>query len=263
MDLKLKGKTALVTASSDGLGLACALELSREGAQVILTSRDEKKLNDAAGKVFAQSGQRPLLVTVDLRDASSVGQLTAWLKARSIDVDILVYNVGGPDPGTFDGLSEEAWTASYVDNLLSYRALLKFALPHMFGKRWGRVISIASVSAKQSLEGLTISNTFRPAVTGLTKSLSREYGQSGVTFNTVCPGGIHTGRIDRVLRKRSEDTGASFEQISRSYVTEIPMKRLGLPEEVSAAVVFLASERASFINGVSLSVDGGLTRTIN
>lgn len=263
MNLKLAGKTALVTASSDGLGFAAALELACEGADVIICSRDVDKLKVAAERIAQASGKTPTLERLDLRAPESVAHFIATLKGRVNTVDILVYNVGGPEPGTFKALDPAAWNASYADNIVSYSEILNGVLPGMIGRGWGRVIAIASISAKQSLEGLTISNVFRPAVVGLTKTLSQEYGNSGVTFNTVCPGGIFTSRIEQVLRRRANDSRKGIEELYARYVADIPMKRFGNPDEVSAAIAFLASERASFINGVSLSVDGGLTRMIN
>lgn len=263
MNLNLTGKTALVTASSDGLGFAAALELAFEGADVIICSRDRDKLQAAAERIQSVTGREPVQACVDLRDSASVDACITSLKALGRNIDILVYNVGGPEPGTFEDTSAAAWDASYVDNITSYRTFLKSLLPGMTARGWGRVIAIASISAKQSLDGLTISNVFRPAIVGLTKTLAREYGTSGVTFNTVCPGGIFTSRIEQVLNRRAKNSGKNIKDLSDHYVADIPMKRFGKPEEVSAAIAFLASERASFINGVSLSIDGGLTRMIN
>lgn len=263
MNLNLGGKTALITASSDGLGFAAALELAVEGAEIVLCSRDSGKLKAAAERIQEASGKLPAQARVDLRDHKSVEDFIATLKESGTVIDILVYNVGGPEPGSFRTLGDAAWDASYMDNIVSYRVVLKGVLPGMVERGWGRVIAIASISAKQSLEGLTISNVFRPAIVGLTKTLSQEYGTSGITFNTVCPGGIFTTRIEQVLSRRAKDMGKSTAELSARYVADIPMKRFGKPEEVAAAIAFLASERASFINGVSLSIDGGLTRMIN
>lgn len=261
MDLKLQGKTALVTAASDGLGKATAMTLAREGANVIICSRNPEKLQYTRAVIREQTGCDVRTLTVQLEEAESVHALFETLRQAAPEgVDILVYNVGGPAPGTFATLDEASWERHYISVILNYQALLRQLLPNMCQRQWGRVVGIASVSAKQPLPNLALSNVLRPAVVGLTKTLSIEYGTSGVTFNTVCPGGIFTQRIDDVLSNRAQREGVDLETLKRSYVADIPMRRFGKPEEVGDLVAFLCSERAAFINGTSISIDGGLTR---
>lgn len=261
MDLKLQGKTALVTAASDGIGKAIAIALASEGANVVICSRNYEKLHNTRAAIREQTGYDVQILTVQLEEAGSVKVMLGALRQVVPEgVDIFIFNAGGPVPGTFATLDEAAWERHYISLILSYQALLRQLLPSMCQRQWGRVVGIASVSAKQPLPNLTLSNVLRPAVAGLNKTLSIEYGASGVTFNTVCPGGIYTHRIDDVLSDRAKREGTNLETLKRGYVADIPVGRFGKPEEVGDLVAFLCSERAAFINGTSISIDGGLTR---
>ncbi|MEO5379083.1 MAG: SDR family oxidoreductase [Magnetococcus sp. DMHC-6] len=261
MDLHLKGKLALVTAASEGIGLATAIELSREGAKIILCSRNSNKLAIACQKIKDSCGQSPIIVSADLQ---SPRLEEIFLQAVGEDIhkiDIFVYNTGGPKIGNFLNISTLEWDENYHQILSGFRQLVAMVIPGMTERRWGRVITLASVSSKQPLEQLILSNVFRPALVALMKTLSIEFGESGITFNTVSPGGISTARLESVFAKRSLDLGGSLADIKEQYLSHIPLRRFGTPEDVAAIVTFIASTRSGFINGTNISIDGGMTRS--
>lgn len=260
MDLQINGKRALITASSKGLGKEIALTLAREGAEILLCSRNEERLRSVAREIKDQTGQVPEIHLVDLTERGSVEGFIKEL--HDLPIDILIYNVGGPPSGEFVDLGDSEWDTVYNAILLNYAAILKKLLPGMASRQWGRVLTVASVSVRQPLESLILSNVFRPAVAGLNKTLSNQFASSGITFNTICPGGIYTSRIVEVLEKRALAMKSTVESLKRSYMENIPMKRFGEPKEVADAVAFLVSQRASFITGTCLSIDGGMTKSI-
>lgn len=263
MDLKITGKTALVTASSRGLGKEIALTLAREGAQVIICSKEETHLQEAVTEIKEKTGQNVQHYIVDLNNEKSLQDfLMKVIDIEKNEIDILVYNVGGPPPGEFDQVSDDEWDKVYNSIIRNYRIIIKKILPHMIENSWGRIVTIASTSVRQPIENLLLSNVFRPAVAGLNKTLSNKYAHQGITFNTICPGGIYTLRIEEVLKKRVEITKMTIEEIQKQYIKQIPMQRFGKPQEVADAVAFIVSDLASFITGTSLSIDGGITKSI-
>lgn len=258
MDLGLNGKVALVTAGSKGLGKAIALELAREGATVAIASRSEAELRKAAAEIAEATGQRPFVHAADLTVGAEIDRLVAATLAQFGRIDILVNNTGGPPPGYFDDFDDAQWQRAVDLLLLSSVRLIRGVLPGMRERRWGRIINSTSVAVKQPIGPLLLSNAVRTAVIGLAKSLSNEVAAEGITVNNLLPGSIYTDRVIQNNAIGAERTGRTVEAIRRAAEDEIPMKRYGRVEEYAAAAAFLASERASYITGVNLLVDGGV-----
>ncbi len=256
MDLGIRGRTAIVTAASKGMGKACALGLASEGARVAMCARTPADLEAAADEVRKQTGAEVLAVPADVTSLDAVRALVARTRAAFGPVDILVANAGGPPRGTFAELDDAKWQGAFDLSLLSTVRLIREVLPDMTARRWGRVITIQSSSVKQPIDGLLLSNAVRPGVGGLMKTLASEYGGHNVLFNTVCPGRILT---DRFLGGAGVSGQPREEYVARESA-DIPLGRIGTPEEFANVVVFLASEKASYVTGVTLQVDGGLIR---
>ena len=262
MDLELKNRVALVAAASKGIGFAAARELAREGVRVFLCSRDEKRAVEAAQKIQNETGAIVAGVGADVTDARALERFVSLARERTGRIDILVTNAGGPPAGTFDQTDLEMFRRAFELNALSAIHLAKLVLPGMQTQKWGRIINITSVSAKQPIDGLILSNTVRAGLTGWAKTVATEVAADGVTVNNVAPGYTLTERQEELAHARSRALGKSKEEIIASWATQGPMRRIGRPEEIAAAVAFLASERASYITGVTLQVDGGWVRSL-
>ncbi|MBC8031619.1 MAG: SDR family oxidoreductase [Pyrinomonadaceae bacterium] len=260
MDLGIKTRVALVAAASKGIGFAVALELAREGARVFLCSRDEKRASEAAQKIHDETGATVAGIGADVTDDQAVEHFVNVARERAGRIDILITNAGGPPASSFAEANLEAFRRAFELNALSAIRLAKLVLPGMREQKWGRIVNITSVSAKQPIDGLLYSNTVRAALTGWAKTVSNEVAADNVTVNNVAPGYTLTGRQDELAEARSRALGKSKEEIIASWATQGPMGRIGQPEEIAAAVAFLASERASYITGVTLQVDGGWVR---
>ncbi len=260
MDFGLTGKVALVTASSKGLGKGIAKQLAIEGADVVISSRSEEGLRTAAEEIAGASGRQPLFLAADVRDAAAIERLVAAAMDRFGRIDILVNNAGGPPPGMFFDFADEQWRDAVDLLLLSTVRLIRAVVPQMRDRGWGRIINSTSVSVKQPINNLLLSNSVRTAVIGLAKTLSQELARDGITVNNLLPGSIYTDRIEQTNRARTERTGQSVEEVGRAAEADIPMGRYGTVEEYAAAAAFLASEQASYITGVNLLVDGGVYR---
>ena len=261
MDLGLKGKAALVVAASKGMGKACALGLAAEGARVLMCARGEAALKDAAAEVKQKTGAEVLAEPADLSRAEDCARAVARAREAWGGVDVLVGNVGGPPPGPFEKMTDAQWIQAFEQVHLSTVRLIRDVLPGMKAKKWGRILAIQSTSVKQPVDGLVLSNGIRPGVAGLFKTLAVELAKDGITVNLVLPGRIMTDRFLDHQKERAESGGRTLEaQIALSGM-DIPMARVGTPEEFANMVVFLASERASYVTGTAVQVDGGLIRS--
>src|SRR5437764_2322541 len=260
MDFGLKDRVALVAAASRGIGYAAALELAREGARVFLCSRDERHASEAAAKIHNETGANVAGVAADVTNGSDVERFVRLAIERAGHVDICVTNAGGPPATVFDNTDIEMFRNAFELNALSAIRLAKLVLPEMRAQKWGRIINITSVSVKQPIEGLLLSNTVRAGLTGWAKTVSNEVAPDGVTVNNVAPGYTLTERQDELAEARGKASGKSKQEVIETWATQAPIQRMAAPEEIAAAVAFLASERASYITGVTLQVDGGWVR---
>lgn len=260
MQFGLTGKTALVVASSQGLGYAAALELAREGAKVVICSRDQSRIEQAASRIIKETSADVLPLVADLRQADDITKLVAQARQHFGGIDILVTNAGGPPAGYFGDIDDQSWSAGFELTLLSVVRLIRQVLPDMRQRKWGRIVNIVSISVKQPIAGLLISNAIRPGLIGMAKSLADEVATEGITVNNVCPGWTRTERVEQLLRARSEREGISLAAAEKGIVDSIPMKRMGEPDELAALIAFLCSSRASYLTGTTIQVDGGAFR---
>jgi 3-oxoacyl-[acyl-carrier protein] reductase len=262
MDLGLKGRVAIVAAASKGLGRAVAAELAREGARVALCARDRTTLERAAGEISAATGAETFPRALDVTDRAAVEAFVAETEERWGRVDICVTNAGGPPAKSFADTTPGDWSAAVELTLLSAVWFARAVLPRMQRRGWGRLVTITSISVKQPVDGLLLSNSLRAAVTGMVRTLANEFGAAGITVNNVCPGYTLTERLDELAEKLARDAGLPRENIIERWTAQIPAGRLGRPEELAALVAFLCSERAAYINGATIAVDGGWVRSL-
>ena len=257
MDLGIRGKVALVAASSRGLGRAIAEELAAEGVNLVVCARGEEALRKTAEEIRKSSGVEVVDVAADVSDPAGLNRVVGAALEKFGRVDILVTNSGGPPSGTFESLTPEMWDAATRLLLTSAVGLSRAVLPGMKERRWGRILTVTSIAVKQPVEGLMLSNSLRAAVTGFARTLANEVAPFNVTVNNLMPGYTRTDRVEQLARAAGERTGASAKDAFAKWEKEIPMGRLGEPRELAALAAFLASERASYITGSSIAVDGG------
>ena len=262
MDFGLKDRVAVVAAASRGIGYAAARELAREGASVFLCSRDETRASDAARRIHEETGATVAGIAADVTEEQAAERFVEVAREKAGRIDILVTNAGGPPATTFADTDLEMFRKAFEANALSAIRLAKLVLPGMCEQKWGRVVNITSVSVKQPIEGLLLSNTVRAGLTGWAKTVSNEVAPDNVTVNNVAPGYTLTERQEELSEARARAVGKSKEEIIASWATQGPMRRMGRVEEIAAAVAFLASERASYITGVTLQVDGGWVKSL-
>ncbi|HKW89090.1 MAG TPA: SDR family oxidoreductase [Candidatus Acidoferrales bacterium] len=262
MDFGLKGRVAIVAAASKGLGRAVAEELAREGAEVAICARSEANLEQAAASIRKATGRDVMRQALDVTRQDAVRDFVAAVEKRFGHTDICVTNAGGPPSKKFLDISVEEWRTAVDLTLMSAVYFAREVLPRMQKRRWGRFLTITSVSVKEPIDGLLLSNSIRAAVTGLARTLANEFGPDGITVNNICPGYTITERLEELAAAQAKQTGMEREKIYERWASVVPLGRLGKPEEFAAMVAFLASERASYINGVSIAVDGGRVKSL-
>ena len=262
MDLGLKNKVALVAAGSRGLGRAVAEELAAEGASLVLCARDARTLTETASLIAENSGAHVLAVPADVTVVDDINHVVSSGIDRFGRIDILVTNAGGPPAGRFDQLTREQWEEAIRLTLFSAVELAREVLPGMRERRWGRILNITSIAVKQPVDNLLLSNSLRAGLTGFARTLANEVAAEGITVNNILPGYTRTERLEELAQMMAEKQGISPGEVRAKWEQEIPMGRLGEPREFAALAAFLVSERASYITGTSIQVDGGWIRAL-
>jgi 3-oxoacyl-[acyl-carrier protein] reductase len=261
MDLNLSGKRALVCGSTQGIGKATALELASLGAHVTLVARNEQKLQETVKELPVVASQIHSYIVADFSDSELLKvKMDAFIKDH--EVHVLVNNTGGPPGGQAIDAKLEEFVQAFSNHLLCNQILVQVVVSGMKKAKYGRIINIISTSVKIPLKGLGVSNTIRGAVANWSKTLSMELGSFGITVNNVLPGATMTGRLDSIIRTKADKSGKKYDEVMHEMIAEIPANRIGDAHEVAAAVAFLASPAASYINGINLPVDGGRTGSL-
>jgi 3-oxoacyl-[acyl-carrier protein] reductase len=258
MDLKLKNRVALIAASSQGIGRATAEAFAAEGCRIAMCSRNAQTLQAAAEKIRKQYDAEVFAEACDVTDASAVHNFVEAVARKFGSVDICVTNAGGPPAKGFLAATLEDWQRAIDANFLSTVYFAREVIPHMQRNGWGRIITITSITTKQPVADLVLSNAVRAAVVGLVKSLANEFGKDGILVNNVAPGFTATDRLKELAKARSAASGKSEQEIADAWAADAPLKRIGEPREVAETIVWLASERASYVTGQTVLVDGGM-----
>lgn len=258
MDLGIKGKKALVTGASSGLGKAAALALASEGVIVTINSRTKENLEKTAEYIAKEIGNKPNIAVGDISSSDNIKEI---IKIAG-EVDILVSNTGGPPPGDFSDFSERDWANASDLILNSALNLTRAVLEPMKAKGWGRLIYMTSVAVLQPIDDLILSNTYRAGLTGFCKTISNKYAKFGITANTVCPGYTGTERLWHLAENRAEQSGLTKEEVMEGFGSVTPVGRVGKPEELASLIAYLASIQAAYITGTSIPVDGGLYKSL-
>ncbi|MGY0425799.1 MAG: SDR family oxidoreductase [Polaribacter sp.] len=258
MHLNIQNKNALVCGSTQGIGKASAIGLAQEGVNVTLIARNEEKLKAVLAELPNNKQQHNYIVA----DFSNPQELKEKMEASNLNFHILVNNTGGPVAGFIFNAKLEEFERAFTQHLKSNHVLVQAIVPFMKEVGFGRIINVISTSVKQPLDGLGVSNTIRGAVASWSKTLANELGQFGITVNNVLPGATNTERLNEIIKNKAKKTGLSVDAVSNNMMHASPAKRFAKPEEIANAVVFLASEKASFINGINVPVDGGRTKSL-
>ena len=262
MNLNLLGKNALVCGSSQGIGLASAQELALLGANVVLVARNQQKLEDAVKTLDKSQNQTHRTLVADFSDAKQLTEALTHSGLNQNPIHILINNTGGPPAGPAHRASAEDFLQAFNNHLLCNHALVTYTLEGMKQAQYGRIINIISTSVKQPLDNLGVSNTIRGAVANWAKTLANELGQFGITVNNVLPGATMTSRLEAIISKNANDKNKSQAEVLSEMEREVPVRRVGQADEIAAAVAFLATPAAAYINGINLPVDGGRTKSL-
>ena len=257
MDMGLKNRVALVAASSQGIGRATAEAFAAEGCRVAMCARNSQTLQAAAEKIRKEYEVEVLAEAFDVTDAGAVGRFVAAVAQKFGTIDICVTNAGGPPAKGFLSASLDEWQRALEMNFLSTVYFAREVIPHMQRQRWGRIVTLTSITTKQPVADLVLSNAARAAVVGLVKSLANEFGKDGILVNNVGPGFTDTDRLKELAKTRAAASGKTEQDLFEGWAADAPLKRLGQPREVAETIVWLASERASYITGQTVLVDGG------
>ena len=260
MDFALKDKVALVTASSKGIGRACALELAREGADVVICARGQEALGAARDEIAAETGRKVLAVTTDLSFGAQIEELITRVRDEMGGIDVLVTNAGGPPSGTFMDFDDEAWMKAVALNLMSVVRLNRAAIPMMKERGGGSIVNLTSISVKEPIKGLILSNAIRAGVVGLAKTLANEMGADNIRVNVVCPGYTATGRMKELMSARAERESRSYDDVAAGFYESVPLGKFAEPADIARMVAFLSSDAAKYVTGVTVQVDGGVVR---
>lgn len=257
MNLGIQGKVAVVAGSSQGLGRAIADALASEGVRLVINSRSADKLDAVKAEIAEATGAEVEAVAADLTPQEGAATLIRQAEDAFGQVDILITNTGGPPAGMFEDHSADVWSQAIAQNFESVVNLVRAALPGMKKRRWGRIVNVTSISVKQPVEGLILSNSIRAGITGFAKTISNEVAPFNVTVNNVLPGYTRTERLIHLAEAVSERDGKTIDEVYDGWASEIPLGRLAEPPELGAVAAFLCSEQASYVTGQSVAVDGG------
>ncbi len=260
MDLGLAGKAALVTASSQGIGKACALELAASGADLVICARGEEALETTRDEIADATGRKVAAVRTDLTSKDDIDALIARAVRALGKLDVLVTNAGGPPSGPFMDFDDEPWESAFKLNLMSVVRLNRAVVPIMRDAGGGSIVNLASVSVKEPLKGLVLSNAIRAAVVGLSKTLANELGPDGIRVNVVCPGFTATDRMTELITARAKREGKAFDEVAAGYYASVPLGKFAEPADIARTVTFLASDAAKYVTGVTVQVDGGFVK---
>ncbi len=260
MDLGLKNKVGIVLASSKGLGKASALALAREGCNLALCARGGEALKNTADEIRKETGVAVFTRQLDVQNREMMRGFIQEVLEEYGAIHVLVTNSGGPPPGTSRSLGDEEWDEAVHSTLMVAINWSRAISPQMVKQEWGRIVHITSISVKQPIDGLILSNTMRVGVVGYAKSVSRELAPHNILVNTVCPGSYHTDRLKSLAETRAKAVGSTAEEAFKHMAADIPLGRIGDPQEMGDVVAFLASERASYLTGATIQVDGGVYR---
>lgn len=260
MELNLQNKIVLVTASSMGIGRAAAELFIKEGCKVAICSRNKENLLKTVKEIKSLYNVEPLWIVCDINKLEDIENTVKVVSETYGDINILVNNCGGPPAGFFEDMKDEDWEFAFEQILMSTVRFTRLVLPGMKAKNWGRIINITSLSVKQPVDNLILSNSLRSAVTAFAKTLSNQVGKFNITVNNVAPGYTLTSRLYELAVVKAKQSGISHEEVLSSMANEVPMKRLARPDEVASLIVYLASEQAGYITGSTIMVDGGVVK---